>query len=143
MTLQDDSVPMYRVLVPSFFEPNLVEAGSRIRWEGAPGDHLEPLNAAAEARMAAWYEEEVELVETATGKKLGKAKPHRGMSFVSAPVEQFAPMELLAVPDHDDPTQNIMTLAQITSARKATDQRPGPSVPPKWKDKPAPTPPGA
>lgn len=140
MTPQNE-VPEYRVVTTAFFEPNLIEAGSRIRWEGAPGDHLEPLNAAAIARMEAWYDEEVEAVETATGKKIGKLKPHRGMQFTSAPVEEVAPMELLSVPDHDDASQNIMTLSEITTARKATNQRPGPLAPKVYKDKPLVQPP--
>jgi hypothetical protein len=141
----NDQTPEYRVLVPTFFEPDLIPAGARVKWEGAPGDHLEPLNAAAKARMDAWYEQEIDLVETQTGKTLGKVKPHRGMSFVSAPTEPAAPMQLLAVPDHDDESSNIMTLAQITTARKATDQRPGPATPPKYKEKVLvqPTPPEA
>jgi len=141
----NDQTPEYRVLVPSFFEPDLIPAGARIKWEGAPGDHLEPLNSAAQARMAEWYEQEIDQVETATGKVLGRVKPHRGMSFVStAPTEVHA-ITILAVPDHDDESSNIMTLAQITTARKATDQRPGPATPPKYKEKvlvqPAPAPP--
>lgn len=133
--MAQDQIPMYRVKVPSFFEPDLIPAGARIQWEGAPGDHLEPLNPAAEARMKEWYEQEVDQIETATGKVLGKTKPHRGMSFLSAPSEPTAPMRVLAIPDHDDESENIMTLAQITSARKATDQRPGPAVAPKYKEK--------
>ena len=90
--------------------------------------------------MAAWYEEEVEAVETATGKKLGKVRPHRGMQFVSpAPEDIAAPVQLLSVPDHDDPAQNILTLAEIQSAKRSTNQRPGPTLTPKYKDKPVPS----
>jgi hypothetical protein len=43
--------PRYRVLSKAFFQPNLVEPGSIIEWDGPVGYFLEPLNEEAEEKM--------------------------------------------------------------------------------------------
>lgn len=128
-----DEIPEYRVLSRAFFEPHTVEPGAKIRWQGAPGPHLEPLNQAARDAMEKWFNEEVDELDPRTGDPTGKKfKPRAGNKFIrtesdSAPV---APVELLSSPDADDDTANIQTLAEIQTARKSTNQRPGPSVKP-------------
>lgn len=125
MMTPQDQVPEYRVLVRSFFAPDTVEAGSIIRYDGAPGNHLEPLNEAAAARLEEWYDEETDEIDpktrVPTGKKL---RPHAGFRPARYEASEAAAHHVLSVPDANDTSQNIQTLAEITAARKSTNQRP-------------------
>lgn len=128
-----DEIPEYRVLSRGFFEPHTVEPGAKIRWQGAPGPHLEPLNDAAREAMDKWLNHEVDEVDDRTGDKTGKSfKPRLGNKFLrasSGTVEAPA-FDLISDASADDDTANIQTLAEIQNARKSTNQRPGPSTKP-------------
>lgn len=127
---QSLQVPEYMVLTRSFFAPNLVEPGAVIRYKGPPGNHLRPLNAAAEAEMEAWYSHEVPEVDPLTKKLTGAMlKPHDGFRRREYTEIELHEAEVLSEPQPDDSSSNIQTLAEIMGAsRKSTNQRPGPVI---------------
>jgi hypothetical protein len=47
--------PRYKCLQETFIAPWLLKEGTVIDYDGEPGPHLEPMNEAAEAMMAAYY----------------------------------------------------------------------------------------
>jgi hypothetical protein len=129
------ATPMYLVLADIFAAPEMIKTGSIIRTNAAPGDHLKPLNAEAEARMEEWYQEVVEYTETTfddtTGapiQKLRKIQPHLRFKLAAEtggkPVHAI---ETVKLPTKDQP--GGMSLAETLIRHTSTDQRPGPAVP--------------
>lgn len=126
-----EELPRYRLKQPSFFEPELLPAGSIVTFTGVPGDHLEPLNAAAEARMEEWYDSEVEEIDPRTRAKTGKyIKVRAGRKRVIVPQEQADFTQVEARPTADT-GEVIQSLGEIMAARKPTNQRPPPASVPK------------
>ncbi len=127
--MQSTEVPEYRTLAPSFFEPNLVPAGATVRFKGAPGPHLQPLNKAAYDRMEAWYNEEIDEIDVKTQRKTGeRIRPHAQYRVAAFTPTDHHEAEVLSMPAHDD-SKKLMTLAEAMNARaRATDQRPGPAM---------------
>lgn len=60
--------PLYKCLQETFMAPFLLKEGTLIEYDGEPGPHLQPMNAPAEAMMAAYY----------------KAKPEASINPVAA-----------------------------------------------------------
>lgn len=121
--------PEYKVLQDSFMEPNHVKAGSIVRTWGPPGPHLQPLNAAAIAKMEEWFTEEHDEIDPKTGKPTGqKVRPHekyRIRSNYAAPGDR-AHIEIVSGPTKDQP--GSLSLAEtLGNPRTSTDQRPGPA----------------
>jgi hypothetical protein len=121
------AVPEYRVLEDSFYEPNHVLKGSIIRTTSAPGPHLQPLNAEAEARMEEWYDEEFDELDPKTQRPTGKKiTPHaRYRIGVSVKGEKHE-TTLVSGPPKDAP--GSLSLAEsMQTQRPNTDQRPPPA----------------
>lgn len=56
--VQHEEVPEYRLLAPAFLEDEtLHDAGKIIKYWGCPNEHMEALNAPAEARLREYLEE--------------------------------------------------------------------------------------
>lgn len=124
-------VPEYELTRQAFFEPNRLEAGTRIRYRGIPGDHMVPLNAAARAKMEEFYEAEFPELDPKTGEKTGRTiKPRqilRPAEYIGGEAYQ---VEVTAVPSEASLHTNVSTLAEMAVAKRATDQRPGPEYRP-------------
>lgn len=127
---QHEEIPTYRIVDPkgAFIEPQLVAAGSVIRYNGPPGPHLEPINDAARERMEAWYEEEYDEIDD-KGKKTGqKVKPHARYRM-APPSETPATLYGVEVLAEAIPMEKVQSLAEIMAAKTSTNQRPGPAIP--------------
>ena len=125
---QHEDVPEYRIVDSkgAFIEPQLVAAGSVIRYNGPPGPHLQPLNHAAYQRMEAWYEEEYDEVDD-KGKKTGeKVYPHRKYR-IAPPSENPSTLYGVEVIAEAQPQENIQSLAEILASKKPTSVRPPPA----------------
>lgn len=127
-TLPDDGdVPKYRLLQDSFFAPRMLLAGSIVGTHAPPGNHMQPLNAAAERRLEDWYHEEYDEFDE-KGKKTGqKVKPH-----LKFKIQRYEPgvvhsVDLLAEPKPDDMTNSLSLAGASANVRPDTDQRPGPA----------------
>lgn len=122
--------PKYKLLADSFFAPRLLLAGSIVATHAPPGNHMEPLNDAARARMEAWYEEEYPVLDK-DGKDTGeKYKPHMKYRIQRYEPGEVHEVELLAAPKVADMT-NSLSLSEVDQVRfKDTDQRPGPALVP-------------
>jgi hypothetical protein len=123
-----DETPQYLVLQDTFFAPKMVLAGSKVATHASPGPHLQPLNAAAKARMEDWYNEEhPTLDKNGDPDPTRTYKPHAIYRYAElAEVEQHQ-MHVLAEPGRDAPSD--LSLAQSLYAGKTdTDQRPGPAM---------------
>lgn len=117
--------PRYRVLQDSFYEPDLVRAGSIIETSAPPGPHVEPLNRAAWERLEAWYEEEFDEIDN-TGKKTGnKIKPHAQYRLRPYVEAQSYTTDLIEAPGADDDTKTL-SVAEV-ALQKPTSQRPPPA----------------
>lgn len=140
------AVPMYEVLERTFIEPHLLEKGSVIRFEGAPGPHLFALNEEAQARFELWYNEEYPLLDKegepqfvldGDGKRVVKMyKPHavfRRRDFVPVEKETF---ELVSEPPVQTMEDVTHTLAGLGLKQSSKDIRPGPDR--IYRDVPAP-----
>lgn len=124
---QKAEVPQYRLLADSFFAPKYLLAGSIVATHAPPGNHMQPLNQAAEDRMEEWYHEEFDEIDE-KGKKTGeKVKPH-----LKFKLQRFEPgvahsVDVLAEPRADDMTNSLSLAASSANLRPDTDQRPGPA----------------
>lgn len=56
MAQAQTEVPRYRLLTPHFIEPDYLKADVVIEYEGPPNEGMEPLNKAAEDRLAKYFE---------------------------------------------------------------------------------------
>lgn len=120
-------VPQYRVLQDSFFAPRMVYAGSIISTHAPPGNHLEPLNEAAVARMEEWYNQEFDEIDE-KGKKTGqKVQPHMKFRIQLYEPGVVHSVDVLAEPRADDMTDSLSLAAAHQQTRVDTDQRPGPA----------------
>lgn len=143
--------PEYKVVVRegAFIPPHgLIPAGSKIAYDGPPGDHLFPLNDEAVARMEEWYGEEHPVRDKDGATVLGPDglprlyKPHEKYRLVGAPKAGGASPQavtVLAPPPADQ--GDSMTLAETLYDRTkpvSTDQRPGPA--PYFAEAPVPDP---
>lgn len=117
--------PQYRVIEPAFFAPDLIPVGSIIATDAPPGPHLEPWNEAAQARMEAWYDAEVDEIDPKTkdptGKKIKPNARYRPARYDASP-QQTA--QVIEEPEAAQPAG--LTLAQIQQ-KKNSDQRPPPA----------------
>ncbi len=119
------AAPQYRVKTRSFFEPYTVEAGTVIEYEGVPGDHLEPLNSAAEERMEEFYSASFAAHDPRTRKPTGEmVQPRQGRRPTQYVGAEASRMTVLAEPDTAAMALNVQSLGEIMAARKNTDQRP-------------------
>ena len=123
------TLPKYRCLQDTFIAPFMFYKGSVIESAAPPGNHLQPLNAEAKARMEDWYNEEHEEVNERTGEKTGKMfKPHwKFRPAVYVPGAQ-ASAKLLKAPAKDDMTGVLNLATAQMSQQLNTDQRPGPEM---------------
>lgn len=126
-TSNSAETPRYKLLADSFFAPRLLLAGSIVATHAPPGNHMEPLNEAAKARMEAWYDEEYPVLDK-DGKDTGeKYKPHMKYRIQRYEPGEVHEVELLAAPKAADMTGSL-SLADVDQVRfKDTDQRPGPA----------------
>ena len=118
-------VPEYEVIRRSFFAPDTLEPGTRLLYEGVPGDHLRPLNAAAQERMEIFYSMKFPERDSRTKELTGK---------MLAPREVFRPVpvtenihhghKVTAVPDEPALSLDVKSLAELAATRKATNPRP-------------------
>jgi hypothetical protein len=126
MTDTTGETPRYKLLADAFFAPRMLKAGSIIATHASPGNHMEPLNEAAEARMEEWYNEKHPVVG-----KDGKATGEHHHPHAKYKIQRYEPgevhhVELLAEPKPQDMTDSL-SLAEVDQVRyKDTDQRPGP-----------------
>lgn len=121
-------VPQYRVLQRSFFAPDMVEAGSIIRYRGNPGNHLEPLNDSARAAMEEWYSVEMEELNE-KGQKTGqKVRPRELLRARPYESRLNHVPEVIAVPKKENVV--VKTLAELSVEKKATEVRPPPMAVP-------------
>lgn len=118
--------PRYRLLQDSFFAPKMVLAGSIIETHAPPGNHMEPLNDAATARMEEWYNEEVDELDDKARKTGEKIKPHMIYRTQLYEPGVLHNVDVLAEPRPDDMT-NSLSLAGVDQQKRDTDQRPGPA----------------
>lgn len=122
-------VPEYQVVQRSFFEPNILEPGTRILYEGTPGNHLQPLNDAARAKMDEFYEAEFPEMDPKTGQKTGKMiKPRQILRPVAYTPAELSKVTVTALPPEPSLHTDIKSLAELQASRKATDQRPPPTA---------------
>lgn len=130
MTDTSGETPRYKLLADSFFAPRMLLAGSIIATHASPGNHMEPLNEAAVARMEAWYDEEHPVIGK-DGKPTGDThRPHMKYKIQRYEPGEVHQVELLAEPKAADMT-NSLSLAEVDQVRfKDTDQRPGPAAVP-------------
>lgn len=116
--------PEYELTRQSFFEPDRLEAGTRIIYHGVPGDHMVPLNDAARAKMEEFYEAEFPELDPKTGEKTGRMiKPRqvlRPAPYVGAEAHSATVTALPGPALHT----NVQTLADMAVAKRATNQRP-------------------
>lgn len=132
----EGQVPKYRLLQAAFFAPKYLQPGTIIATHASPGNHLEPLNEAAEQKLEDWYHEEYDEFDE-KGKKTGqKVKPH-----LKFRIQRYEPgvvhsVEVLAEPKPDDMTDSLSLAAATTSNLRDTDQRPGPAKIPDALEKP-------
>lgn len=119
-------IPQYRVLEDSFIAPRKVLAGSIIATHGSPGPHLEPLNAAAEAMMEAWYNEEHPSVDRKGVPDGGTWKPHERYRIRQYEPGEVHETEVLAEPAADE-QGGVSLAASMYVGKTDTDQRPGPA----------------
>ena len=120
-------IPEYRLKEPSFFAPNLLPKGSTIRYDGEPGNHLEPLNEAAYLRLEAWYDYEVDELDPTTRKPTGnKLKPRLKFKPGDYVASDHSVAHVVALPEEQKP--GGMGLAESLNTHKATDQRPPPAM---------------
>lgn len=126
-------LPEYEVLQRSFFAPHTLEPGTCIIYEGHPGNHLKPLNAAAEAKMEEFYSktfpERDPRTKELTGKQIAPRavlRPFKGEK--EAPVNHG--ILVTATPIEDPLATNVMSLAELAAIRKSTDPRPPGTKPP-------------
>lgn len=127
-TLAAPEVPKYRVLLRSFFAPHTVEPGTEILYEGVPGNHLEPLNDAARAKMEEFYTTEFPekdpRTQTPTGKFITPRESLRTKTYEAASEH---PITITAEPSTDPKALEVQSLGEIMAARKNTNQRPPPA----------------
>jgi len=130
MTDTSGETPRYKLLQDSFFAPRMLLAGSIIATHASPGNHMEPLNEAAVAKMEEWYHQEFPLMGK-DGKPTGETyKPRLKYKIQRYEPGEVHQVELLAEPKPQDMT-NSLSLAEVDQVRfKDTDQRPGPEVVP-------------
>lgn len=135
-------IPSYRVLSDCFIEPIYFGEGhpngigSTIEYEGSPGPHLEPLNAAAVARMDAWYDEPFPSKDEKGKPILTKDGlpvfdyPHKGHRMTEYKPGERHSVRITAPPPKNDPGKNPLSLAeiQLRGTPEDTDQRPAPRV---------------
>lgn len=65
----------YRVMEKTFFSPHMIEAGSIIETDAEPGQTWEPLNDEAHEAKEKWYNKEITVFNSETGKP-EVHKPH-------------------------------------------------------------------
>ncbi len=127
-----EEVPEYEIITPTgaFFDPDLLPQGTKVRTWAPPGNHLRPLNAAAEAAMEAWYDEDHPAADK-DGRALFLAdgspklyKPHAIYRIRPSTKTTNAAVEVLERGTQE--SKPIMGLAQIMAGtdRRNTDQRP-------------------
>lgn len=120
-------IPEYRLVEPAFFEPNLLPKGSTIKWDGEPGNHLEPLNEAAYLRLEEWYNFEVDEIDPKTMKPTGlKLRPR--MKFKSTIYNPAAVHEATVMALPEPRKETAMSLTESLNTHKPTPQRPPPSM---------------
>ena len=133
MSQAQSEVPKYRVLQRSFFAPHTLEPGTEILYEGRPGNHLLPLNEAAERRMEEFYSETFPERDMRTKELTGKEVAPRATlrPFKGKPEESVDHgIVVTAQPTEDPLAMNVMSLAEMGAMRKPTDQRPPGLKPP-------------
>lgn len=124
------ATPRYKVLQTTFVAPHTLGPGSIIEMEGMPGDHLEPLNAEAEAKMEEWYNLEYDEVSD-KGEKTGKkVKPNWQKKPSVRELVEAPSVKVLASPKPE--SERVLTLAEVMAGHgrttDPTDQRPGPAI---------------
>jgi hypothetical protein len=130
VVVPEGQIPQYRLLANSFFAPKYLLAGSIVETHAPPGNHMQPLNPAAEDRMEKWYHEEFDEFDD-KGKKTGqKVKPH-----LKFRIQRFEPgvvhaVNVIAEPRPDDMTNSLSLAGAAANVRPDTDQRPGPAAVP-------------
>lgn len=125
------ALPEYQLLQKAFFEPELLEPGTIVIFEGLPGPHLLPLNDAAKAKMEEFYSFEREEVDSKTRQPTGKMeRPREKLRLTQSNPAPFTPATVVARPAQVNALE-VQSLAEIAAARKSTDQRPGPAPIPK------------
>lgn len=123
-------VPEYELTRQAFFEPERLEAGTRIRYHGVPGDHMVPLNDAARAKMEEFYEAEFPELDAKTGEKTGRMiKPRQILRPAPYVGGEAHLAEVTALPGPALHT-NVSTLADMAASKRSTNQRPPPSAVP-------------
>jgi hypothetical protein len=124
---QPQEVPLYELTQRAFFEPDLLEVGTVVEYEGPPGPHLRPLNDAAIAALQSWAKEEVELLDPFTGRPNGVKGPSplRAGPILSAPGVQHK--VVIRKEPSDRPAEVVQSMAEIAAAKKPTNIRPAPS----------------
>lgn len=122
----NEQIPEYRVLEDSFFEPNYVLKGSVVRGTFSPGPHLQPLNAAAEAKMEEWYRTEMDELDPKTRKPTGKKEyPHEKYRIATYAAGERHDAQIVSGPPKDEPG-TLSLPEQFANTRVNTDQRPPP-----------------
>lgn len=121
-------VPEYRVLQRSYFSPETVEPGARIRYAGLPGNHLEPLNDAARAKMEEFYSATFPERDPKTNALTGKQIEARaGLRPVTHEQGIDHLVDVVATAEDDGIDVKIQSLAEVMAAKKSTNQRPPPA----------------
>ncbi len=122
-----EELPRYRLLQEAFFAPDMLPAGAEISYDGVPGDHLEPLNEAADLAMETWYNSEVPEYDPKTKELTGKMiKVRAGRR--PTPYEATLPSNVTIESMPPEGGEKVQSLAEIMALRKPTQQRPGPSI---------------
>ncbi len=120
--------PKYKVLHRTFIEPDTLEPGTVIYYNGLPGPHLEPLNEGAVARMEEFFTERFPERDPRTKELTGKMIAAREVLRTKKPEDNIHHgVTVLALPE-ETPTEKMMSLGELMAVRKPTDARPGPAV---------------